>query len=112
MEQVLHRAPPRQRRSVERYSVDKRAWGHYPWTSGQVERMNRTIKEAAVQRYHYDGHLQLRTYLEDFVATYNFVKRLKTLAGFTACEFICKQWQKHPDPFTLDPIHQMPKPCI
>ena len=24
-----------------------------PWTNGQVERMNRTLKEATVQRYHY-----------------------------------------------------------
>jgi transposase InsO family protein len=28
----------------------------HPWTSGQVERMNRTIKDATVRRYHYDGH--------------------------------------------------------
>jgi len=26
------------------------------WTSGRVEGMNRTIKEATVQRYHYDTH--------------------------------------------------------
>jgi hypothetical protein len=26
----------------------------------------------------------------------------------TAYEFICKSWQKEPDRFTLDPIHQMP----
>lgn len=25
----------------------------YPWTNGQVEWMNRTIKEATVQRFHY-----------------------------------------------------------
>jgi len=78
------------------------------WTNGQVERMNRTIKEATVQRYHYDSHDQLRTHLSDFVAAYNFAKRLKTLGGLTAFEFICKCWQKEPDRFTLNPIHQMP----
>jgi transposase-like protein len=35
-------------------------------------------------------------------------KRLKTLHGLTAYEFICKCWQTEPDRFTLDPIHQMP----
>jgi transposase InsO family protein len=81
---------------------------NHPWTNGQVERMNRTIKEATVQRYHYDSHNQLRTHLSDFIAAYNFAKRLKTLGGLTTYEFICKCWQKEPDRFTLDPIHQMP----
>jgi len=32
----------------------------HPWTNGQVERMNRTIKDATVKRYHYNRHAQLR----------------------------------------------------
>ena len=40
----------------------------HPWTNGQVERMNRTIKDATVRRYHYDTHQQLETNLADFIA--------------------------------------------
>ena len=80
----------------------------HPWTNGQVERMNRTIKEATVQRYHYDSHQQLEAYLADFVGAYNFGRRLKTLRGLTPYEFICKTWTKEPQRFRLDPLHQMP----
>ena len=43
--------------------------------------MNRTLKEATVQRYHYESYEQLRTHLADFLAAYNFAKRLKTFAA-------------------------------
>ena len=81
---------------------------NHPWINGQVERMNRTIKEATLQRYHYDSHGQLRTHLFDFVAAYNFAKRLKTRHGLTPYEFICTCWQIDPQRFTLDPTHQKP----
>jgi transposase InsO family protein len=32
----------------------------HTWTNGQFERMNRTIKEATVKRFHYDDHSQRR----------------------------------------------------
>ena len=36
-------------------------WAH-PWTNGPVERMNRTLKEATIQRFHYQTTAeQLRT---------------------------------------------------
>ncbi len=80
----------------------------HPWTNGQVERMNRTIKEATVKRYHYDDHAQLRQHLGDFISAYNFARRLKTLKGLTPYEYICTIWTTEPERFKLDPIHQMP----
>ena len=82
----------------------------HPWTNGQVERMNRTIKEATVQRFHYATHDQLRTHLADFVAAYNFARRLKTLRGLTPYEAICKAWTDEPHRFRLNPLHQSPGP--
>jgi hypothetical protein len=81
---------------------------NHPWTNGQVERMNRTIKDATVKRFHYDTHNQLKTHLADFMAAYNFARRLKTLGGLTPYEYICKIWTSEPDRFILNPIHQMP----
>ena len=80
----------------------------HPWTNGQVERMNRTIKDATVKRFHYDGHDQLRRHLADFVTAYNFGRRLKTLKGLTPYEFICKRWTTEPERFNLNPLQQMP----
>jgi transposase InsO family protein len=100
------------------HPFDRTCWRHgiehrltrpkHPWTNGQVERMNRTIKDATVKRFHYDSHDQLRAHLGDFVSAYNFARRLKTLKGLTPYEYICKIWTKEPERFTLDPIHQMP----
>ena len=81
---------------------------NHPWTNGQVERMNRTIKDATVKRYHYDQHHQLFDHLEAFIQAYNFGRRLKTLKGLTPYEFICKAWQNEPKRFRVNPIHQMP----
>ncbi len=81
---------------------------NHPWTNGQVERMNRTIKEATVKRYHYEDHDQLRRHLADFLDAYNFARRLKTLKGLTPYEFICTRWTTEPKRFKLDPNHQMP----
>jgi transposase InsO family protein len=81
---------------------------NHPWTNGQVERMNRTIKQATVKRFFYDSHEQLKAHLSDFITAYNFARRLKTLQGLTPYEAICKLWTQEPDRFTLDPIHQMP----
>jgi Integrase core domain len=78
---------------------------HHPWTNGQVERMNRTLKEATVKRYYYENHQQLREHLHNFLNAYNFAKRLKTLQGLTSYEYIIKCWQKKPQRFRINPAH-------
>ncbi len=62
---------------------------NHPWTIGQTERMNRTVKEAAVKRCHYENHNRLRQHLSDFIDAYKFGQRLKTLIGLSPYEFIC-----------------------
>ena len=54
------------------------------------------------------SHDQLRMHLADFLAAYNFARRLKTLHGLASYEYICKIWTSEPDRFILNPIHQMP----
>jgi transposase InsO family protein len=78
---------------------------NHPWTNGQVERMNRTLKEATVKRYHYDRHDQLRDHLAAFLDAYNFARRLKTLRGLTPYEATCRAWADDPSRFRYDPTH-------
>ena len=77
----------------------------HPWTNDQVERMNRTIKEATVNRYYYASHDQLKAHLQSFLMAYNYARRLKTLKSLTPYEFICACWEKEPEPFTINPFH-------
>ena len=67
---------------------------------------NRGIKH--VKRFHYESHEQLRTHLHDFIAAYDFARRLKTLSGLTPYEYIAKIWTSEPERFIVNPIHQMP----
>lgn len=76
---------------------------NHPQTNGQVEQVNRTIKDPKVKRHHCDRHNQLRTPLE----ANNFVRRLKTLGGLTPYQYIYKVWTSKPDPFIFAPFHPM-----
>lgn len=78
---------------------------NHPWTNGQVERMNRTLKEATVSKYHYHTHQQFKDHIYNFLNAYNFAKRLKALKGLTPYEYIIKSWQNEPERFRINPFH-------
>lgn len=99
------RGHPFDRLCLEHHIEHRLTKPNHPWTNGQVERMNRTLKEATVRRYHYATHRQLEDHLAAFLDAYNFAKRLKTLRGLTPYEAICKAWAEEPERFRLDPVH-------
>jgi hypothetical protein len=79
---------------------------NYPWIDGQVDRMNRTIKEATVKRFRYGNHDQFWTHLAGFVAAYNVARRLKALSGLAPCKHLAEIRISEPGHFIVDPIYQ------
>ncbi len=77
---------------------------NHPRANAQIERMNRTLKETTVTRYHYNTHRQLEDHLAAFLNAYNFARRLKILPGLTPYEAFCNVWAHEPDRFKPEPI--------
>lgn len=85
---------------------------NHPWTTGQVQRMSRTIKGATVKRDRYDSHEQLRAHLQLVGDAYNHARRLETVRSLTPYEFICQVWTNALERLSLDPSHHIPEPYI
>jgi transposase-like protein len=83
---------------------------YHPWTNGQAERMNRTIKDATIKAFHYPDLDALQVHVLAFVRAYNFAKHLKALRWRTPFEAICDAWTKDPSAFKLNPRHLIPGP--
>jgi len=96
-------------RICEEHGIEHRLTKPYhPWTNGQVERMNRTLKEATIKKYHYKTDEQLKKHLAHFLHVYNFAKRLKALKGLTPYEQIENYWKSNPEVFKREPTpHNM-----
>jgi integrase-like protein len=85
---------------------------YHPWTNGQAERMNRTIKDATVKVFHYDDLESLKVHVQAFITAYNFAKHLKALRWRTPYQAICDTWTKDPSIFKINPRHLIPGPHI
>jgi transposase InsO family protein len=83
---------------------------YHPWTNGQAERMNRTVKDATVKLFHYPDLRALESHVRAFVTAYNFAKHLKALRWRTPFRAICDAWKADPAPFKIDPHHLIPGP--
>jgi hypothetical protein len=52
----------------------------HPWTNGQVEITNKTIKQATTKQFHYTNASELKTHLMTFLLYYNHQRPLKALS--------------------------------
>ena len=110
--QFTHR---KQHKPTSMHSFDRVCYEHniehrltkinHPWTNGQVEHTNRTIKEATTKTYHYDSVDQLKIRLNSFMNAYNYARKLSVLKRKIPYEAILTWWHKQPKLFNINPFH-------
>ncbi len=83
---------------------------YHPWTNGQAERMDRTVKGATVKAFHYPDLDALEAHVPAFARAYNFAKHLKALRWRTPFQAVRDAWTKDPSIFKMDPRHLIPGP--
>ena len=71
----------------------------HPWTNGQVEIMNKQIKNNTVKRYHYDNFEQLESHLHKYLQAYNLAKRLTSLKYLTPYQKMFAFYKQNKDNF-------------
>ena len=74
---------------------------------GQVERFNRTIKEATVKQFHYESLEQLQRHLDSFLLAYNHAYKLSAIGRITPWQAILERWSANPKLFRINPNHQL-----
>jgi len=76
-----------------------------PQTNGQVERMNKTLKDATIKMFQYDTVEQFQVNLHDFLNYYNCSKKLKAIGRKSPFTFLKEKYKLYPKLFTKNPDH-------
>lgn len=80
---------------------------NHPWTNGQIERFNRSIKEQTTNMYYYENMGELKGHIHDYLMAHNYAKKLKSIGRMTPYEKILQLWEKEPSRFIINPIHKI-----
>ena len=79
----------------------------HPWTNGQVEAFNKTLKNHTTRAYHYESVAQMRRHMMAFLLVYNFQRPLRALKYAPPYAKITEIYDKSPELFRENPHHKI-----
>lgn len=79
----------------------------HPWTNGQVEITNKTLKNHTTKIYHYDSPEQFKVHLMTFLLYYNMQKKLKSLKCISPYDKLIQCYKENPDLFRINPSYKI-----
>jgi transposase-like protein len=79
----------------------------HPWTNGQVEISNKTIKNATTKKFHYADIETLKKHLMAYILYYNYQKPLKSKKYKTPWQLIEEKYIINPEKFVSNPNHKI-----
>ena len=98
-------------RGCNEHGIEHRLTKPYPpWTNGQAEQINRTVKDATTKAFHDPDLESLKAHVLAFVSAYTFANHLKALRWRTPFKAVCHAWTTTPDILTLNPRYLTPGP--
>ena len=75
----------------------------HPWTNGQVEIFNKTIKNATTKTYHYESVDEFKKHLMSWLLFYNHQKKLKALKFKSPYAMLLEKFDSNPELFKENP---------
>jgi transposase InsO family protein len=75
----------------------------HPWTNGQVEIFNKTIKNNTTKTYHYETIDELKRHLMSYLLYYNHQKKLKALKFKSPYAILLEKFDLNPELFKENP---------
>jgi transposase InsO family protein len=75
----------------------------HPWTNGQVERLNRRIKDQTIFKIRYPSYEALEEDLAHWQDQYNLKTKLKSIKKLTPYEKVVEYFKERPESFSRKP---------
>jgi transposase-like protein len=92
---------------IQNYIEHRLTKFRHPWTNGQVEIMNKIIKNHTTKKYFYEDIQEFKKHLMSFILFYNHRKKLKSLKFNSPFSVLLERFDKMPLLFKDNPNYKL-----